>query len=98
MSVGCGRLAEGKGHETDNPALFRPIKKRSVNLSCVLDHIRCLDKVPSRRFDIQHLIAERRASVCDVIVMRLRTGVYGHRKESALKVDSGRKIPYRTGE
>ena len=31
--------------------------------------------------------------------MRLHTGVYGHRKrESALKVDSRRKIPCRTGE
>ena len=28
MSVRCGRLAEGKGHET---------QKRSFNLSCVLD-------------------------------------------------------------
>ena len=30
--------------------------------------------------------------------MRLRTGVYGNLRESALKVDSGRKIPCRTGE
>ena len=30
--------------------------------------------------------------------MRLHKGMYGHHKESALKVDSGRKIPCRTGE
>ena len=30
--------------------------------------------------------------------MRLHTGVYGHVRESALKVDSGRKIPCRIGE
>ena len=47
MSVRCGRLAEGKGHETDYVAwkrglprkcarffLFRPIKHRSFNLLC----------------------------------------------------------------
>ena len=44
MSVGCGRLAEGKGHESDwsrkfaHFVLFHPIKKRSFNLLCVLNH------------------------------------------------------------
>ena len=44
MPVGCGRLAEGKRHETDlfvlsaRFVLFRPIKKRSFDLLRVLDH------------------------------------------------------------
>ena len=45
MSVRCGRLAEGKGYETRRGlprkfarfVPFRPIKKRSFNLLCVLD-------------------------------------------------------------
>ena len=41
VSVRCGRLAEGKGHETGSEfarfILFPPIKKRSFNLLCVLD-------------------------------------------------------------